>query len=148
MTSKWRPGASQNGSGDQTLSKNARLLKLIPYTFWSLPKDAKNKLKKNDFGTEMGQNASGTRAFFQTKIETNATLLPCWCFLVLEGASGRDFHRFSVGFGMNSGCFSKRFCSNSWAAKLAKNPLTHPLQTFSKPIFGPQLQGICGSFLA
>ena len=54
---------------------------------------------------KMVSKDSPAKAFFQKKNETNATLFPCWCFLVLEGASGHDFHRFSSGFGVNSGIF-------------------------------------------
>ena len=61
--------------------------------------------KKHVFGAKNGLNHSGGKARERQKIDKNATLFPCWCFLVLEGASGHDFHRFSSGFGMNSGIF-------------------------------------------
>ena len=51
-----------------------------------------------DLEPKMVPNASVTGASFQTKIETNATWFPCWCFFVLEGASGRDVQRFWIGF--------------------------------------------------
>ena len=39
MTSRRRPGASRNGSGDRTLSKNARSQQLRSCSFFSLPKN-------------------------------------------------------------------------------------------------------------
>ena len=53
--------------------------------------------KKHVLGAQNGQNHSGGKARERQKINKNATLFPYWCFLVLEGAFGYDFHRFSGG---------------------------------------------------
>ena len=46
MTSKRMPGASRNGSGDRTLSKNARSQQLRSYSFFSLPQNCKKQQKR------------------------------------------------------------------------------------------------------
>ena len=45
MTSKRRPGASQNGSGDRTLLKKARSQQLRSRSFFSLPKICEKRKK-------------------------------------------------------------------------------------------------------
>ena len=45
MTSKRRPGASRNGSGDRTLSKNARSQRLRSHSFFSSPKKCEKRKK-------------------------------------------------------------------------------------------------------
>ena len=44
-TSKRRPGASRNGSGDRTLSKNARSQRLRSHSFFSSPKKCEKRKK-------------------------------------------------------------------------------------------------------
>ena len=58
--------------------------------------------KKHVFGAQNGQNHSGGKARERQKIDKNAALLLCQGSLVLEGASGHVFGRFStyVGWGV------------------------------------------------
>ena len=50
MTSKRRPGASQNGSGDRTLSKNACSQQLRSYSCFSVPKKREKPKKTISLG--------------------------------------------------------------------------------------------------
>ena len=50
MIPKRRPRASQNGSGDRTLSKNNRSQKLYSYSVFTLPKKCKNQKKTSILG--------------------------------------------------------------------------------------------------
>ena len=52
-TSKRRPGASRNGSGDRTLSKNARSQRLRSHSFFSLPKKCEKRKKTMILGPDL-----------------------------------------------------------------------------------------------
>ena len=113
--------------------------------------------KKHAFGAQNGQNHSGGKARGRQKIDKNATLFPCWCFLVPRGCLRTRclaiFGRISDGFGMFFRTFSwhflcqktcdrscppsaeKLFGAHVWHAlgtKSAMTRTTRPQHSFSK----------------
>ena len=104
MTSKRRPGASQNGSGDRTLSKNARSQHLRSYIFFRVPKKRENQKK-----TMPGSGPGAPRNYWDGTPE-----LPGWS----PGTTGASQRILQA------------FFDQIWAELLAKTTLPAPRWTY------------------
>ena len=120
MTSKRRPGASQNGSGDRTLSKNARSRQLRSYSFFSLPEKRENQKKTMILGTPVFARSATFfvlfRSFFRNCVATVSRTVsgdPRDPLGTPAGLSGQyflnDFGLFFLEFFRYFFCFSRLF---------------------------------------